>query len=58
MHFKLSDTSTVALLAMLLFCGAAYPESIPLIHEQGALQVPVSINGKISLNFTIDSGAT
>jgi hypothetical protein len=55
---KLSDTSTVALLAMLLFCGAAYPESIPLIHEQGALQVPVSINGKISLNFTIDSGAS
>ena len=58
MHFKVSDISIVALLAMLLFCGAAHSESIPLIHEQGTLQVPVIINGKISLHFTIDSGAT
>jgi clan AA aspartic protease (TIGR02281 family) len=43
---------------MLLLCGAAYPESIPLVDEHGTLQVPVIINGKISLNFTIDSGAT
>jgi clan AA aspartic protease (TIGR02281 family) len=48
----------MALLAMLLCCGAASGESIPLIHEHGTLQVPVVINGKISLNFTIDSGAT
>jgi clan AA aspartic protease (TIGR02281 family) len=58
MHSKLSGVSITALLAMLLFCGAAYPEAIPLIQEQGALQVPVTINGRISLNFTIDSGAT
>ena len=43
---------------MVLSCGAAYSESIPLIHAHGTLQVPVVINGKISLNFTIDSGAT
>ena len=43
---------------MLLCCGVAHSESIPLIHEHGTLQVPVVINGKISLNFTIDSGAT
>lgn len=43
---------------MLLLCGAAYPESIPLVREQGTLQVPVIINGRISLDFTIDSGAT
>ena len=58
MHSKLSDIRIVALLAMLLFCGAVYPESIPLVHERGTLQVPVIINGRISLNFTIDSGAT
>jgi clan AA aspartic protease (TIGR02281 family) len=45
-------------LALLLMCGAAYSESIPLVHEHGTLQVPVLVNGKISLNFTIDSGAT
>ena len=57
MHFKVIDISG-ALLAMLLFCGAAYSESISLVHEHGTLQVPVVINGKILFNFTIDSGAT
>jgi clan AA aspartic protease (TIGR02281 family) len=46
------------LLALFLLCGAAYSESIPLIHDHGTLQVPVVINGRISLNFTIDSGAS
>ena len=46
------------MLAMLLYCGAAHSESIPLIHAHGTLQVPVVVNGRISLNFTIDSGAT
>lgn len=58
MHAKASELSSAALLAMLLSCGAAYSESIPLIHAHGTLQVPVVINGKIALNFTIDSGAT
>jgi clan AA aspartic protease (TIGR02281 family) len=58
MHAKVSELSSAVLLAMLLFCGAAYSESIPLIHAHGTLQVPAVINGKISLNFTIDSGAT
>jgi gag-polyprotein putative aspartyl protease len=57
-HAKVSKLSSAALLAMLLSCGAAYSESIPLIHAHGTLQVPVVINGKISLNFIIDSGAT
>jgi len=43
---------------MLLMCGAAYSESIPLVREHGTLQVPVVINGKVSLNFTVDSGAS
>jgi hypothetical protein len=58
MHAKVGELLGAALLAMLLCCGAAYSESIPLIHAHGTLQVPVVINGKISLNFTIDSGAT
>jgi clan AA aspartic protease (TIGR02281 family) len=58
MKSKMSEISSTALLAMLLICGAAYPESIPLVREHGTLQVPVIINGKTSLDFTIDSGAT
>jgi hypothetical protein len=57
MHATVSKWSSAAILAMLL-CGTAHSESIPLIHAHGTLQVPVVINGKISLNFTIDSGAT
>jgi hypothetical protein len=58
MQAKVSELSSAALLAMLLSCGAAYSESIPLIHTHGTLQVPAVINDRISLNFTIDSGAT
>jgi len=47
-----------ALLATFLSSGAVSAESIPLIRAQGTLLVPVLINGRISLDFTIDSGAT
>src|SRR5580692_3587917 len=57
-HNNVSGFPRAALLSILLLCGAAYPESIPLIHEHGTLQVPAVINGGNSLNFTIDSGAT
>ena len=57
-HGTMSELSSAALLAVQLCCGAAYPESIPLTYEHGLSQVPVVINGKISLNFTIDSGAS
>jgi clan AA aspartic protease (TIGR02281 family) len=46
------------LLALLLVCGAAQAESIPLIREHGTFVVPVVINDKMTLNFTIDSGAS
>jgi clan AA aspartic protease (TIGR02281 family) len=55
---RLSGMAGAAFLALLITCGAAHSESVPLIHEHGTLQVPVVINRKISLNFTIDSGAT
>jgi TonB family protein len=46
------------ILALLLVCGSAQAESVPLIFEKGTYLVPVFINEKISLNFTIDSGAS
>jgi hypothetical protein len=55
---RLSSAALLLTLLTLLCCGAAYSESIPLIHAHGTLQVPVVINGTITLNFTIDSGAT
>jgi clan AA aspartic protease (TIGR02281 family) len=49
---------TLLLALLLLACGTAQADSIPLIREHGTFVVPVVINGKITLNFTIDSGAT
>ncbi|MGC1388873.1 MAG: retropepsin-like aspartic protease [Steroidobacteraceae bacterium] len=46
------------LLTLLLACGTAQAESIPLVREHGTFVVPVVINDKMTLNFTIDSGAS
>jgi len=46
------------MLVLVLACGFAQAESIPLIREHGTFVVPVVINDKITLNFTIDSGAS
>lgn len=46
------------MLVLVLACGFARAESIPLIREHGTFVVPVVINDKITLNFTIDSGAS
>ena len=45
------------LLTLFLAFGTAQAESIPLIREHGTFVVPVVINDKITLNFTIDRGA-
>jgi clan AA aspartic protease (TIGR02281 family) len=46
------------LLSLLLACAAsAFADSVPLKREGGTFVVPVLINGKITLDFTIDSGA-
>ena len=51
-------TSAILLgLGLLLASDVAQAESIPLIREHGIFMVPVVINDKITLNFTIDSGA-
>jgi len=44
--------------AVLLVCGKAQADSVPLIYEKGTYLVPVFINERISLNFTVDSGAS
>lgn len=52
-----SSVCSIVMLALLLACGIAHTESIPLIHEHGTFLVPVVMNNRISRNFTIDSGA-
>ena len=56
---KMSGTTSAILLGLglLLASDVAQAESIPLIREHGIFMVPVVINDKITLNFTIDSGA-
>lgn len=46
------------LLTLLLACGTVQAESVQLIREHGIFVVPVVVNDKITLNFTIDSGAS
>jgi hypothetical protein len=48
----------IILVALLLVCGAVQAVSISLLREHGTFVVPVLINDKITLNFTIDSGAS
>lgn len=40
----------VVMIGLLLGCGTAHTESIPLVREHGTLLVPVLINDKITLN--------
>jgi len=46
------------LLTLFLAFGTAHAESIALKKEGGTFVVPVVINDKMTLNFTIDSGAS
>lgn len=54
----MGSLSVAAGLTMLLCCSAATAESVPLIRAHGTLQVPAVINDRVSLDFTVDSGAT
>jgi hypothetical protein len=45
-------------LVLLLACGSAQAESIPLIGEHGTFVVRVVIYDSITQNFTIDGGAS
>lgn len=47
----------VLLVPILVFATSVYAESVPLKREGGTYVVPVLINGKITLDFTVDSGA-
>jgi hypothetical protein len=44
-------------LSLLTGGGVASAQSIPLKEQGGTFVIPVLINGQITLNFTIDSGA-
>jgi clan AA aspartic protease (TIGR02281 family) len=46
------------LLALLFVSLDAHSETVPLVRAGGTYLVPVTINRKISLNFTVDSGAS
>jgi hypothetical protein len=48
----------LALLFAMTCCAAASGETVPLKQEGGTFVVPVLINDKITLNFTLDSGAS
>lgn len=49
--------SRFLLLALIFLSWKAYSESVPLVREGGAYLISVTINNKIPLNFTLDSGA-
>jgi hypothetical protein len=51
------ELMTGCVIAMGVAAQAAYAESIPLKSEGGTFVLPVLINDKITLDFTLDSGA-
>ena len=48
----------IAALALFGACAQARAEDIPLIKKGGVYEIPVEINGVITLNFTLDTGAS
>jgi hypothetical protein len=48
----------IAGLALFGACAQARAEDIPLIKKGGSYEIPVEINGVITLNFTLDTGAS
>ena len=48
----------IAGLALFGACAQARAEDIPLIKKGGGYEIPVEINGVITLNFTLDTGAS
>jgi len=55
---RLTPTAALLMGLSILMLRPAYPESIPLKLVGGTYVVPVLINGKIPLDFTLDTGAT
>ena len=49
---------SVLLLIVLLWHSALLAEDIPLSKKGGVYQLPVEINGVLTLNFVLDSGAS
>jgi predicted aspartyl protease len=55
---RLFQTAALLLGLSVLTLRVVYAESIPLKSDGGSYVLPVTINGKITLDFTLDSGAT
>src|SRR6266581_6505082 len=49
---------SVLLLIVLLWHSALLAEDIPLFKKGGVYELPVEINGVLTLNFVLDSGAS
>jgi predicted aspartyl protease len=55
---KLIFAAAMLASASFVFWGTAgLSETIPMISDGGTFRVPVTINGQLTLNFVIDSGA-
>src|SRR5215467_2096431 len=48
----------LSLLLVLLYPSLLRAEDIPLIKKGGVYEVPVEVNGAITLNFILDTGAS
>ena len=48
----------LSLLLVLLYPSLLFAEDIPLIKKGGVYEVPVEVNGAITLNFILDTGAS
>src|SRR5215510_4092600 len=48
----------LSLLFVLLYPSLLLVENIPLIKKGGVYEVPVEVNGVITLNFVLDTGAS
>ena len=46
------------LLISSLLTSPAFSEEISLVQDQGVYELPVRINGVLTLNFVLDSGAS
>ncbi|MFA7481759.1 MAG: retropepsin-like aspartic protease [Vulcanimicrobiota bacterium] len=58
MNWKRLKNALLGLLAVLLMLGDGLAEEVQLSVSGGVYKVPVTINGTVHLNFTLDSGAS
>ena len=55
---RLYNSILLSVLTVLLYPSYLLAEDIPLIKKGGVYEIPVEINGVITLNFVLDTGAS